>query len=719
MFPNRLSGVLIGYLLDIQKMTHLKVDRTRYAYTIVLVMAILYQVVYIWSGQVAYDNVTSLYEVPLCAVGHGRVISYDPDSFTSCAALQKAAASGETFSGPLAVDIDILRGHLTQGFRYSTKLVLDRSQGSGWFGTAKPVHFEVKKLKGHISISGVNTGEIQSANANSAKSARDSLSMQTALPTTDTPQLQTTDIPRRRRLLKGGSSFTSTSYRRSAYRSYRYLGRSYRRKRVWRSMWWDDLYPEEEEDVSMKGTKNHPGVFMQKGQYVSVITRAKRNSDSGDEWCGTSLTGCIRQLDSNPVVIGSGPTFKFEGNPGRLAIHVDNIEVKSADLRQDPCPVSVYVVFATSDASTGSTVCLAALELLPVLTVAIWCLIQVLHWLGHFPKLPNLARVVYQMDPGFDSVLLRWSSVGSIVELCCQLCQVLILLLSIRQIFRFVTVATFEESVNAMRFYTGMFVVTFHITRCENLFYAWAPLSMANSPVSLAISTPRSPGETHSHQPEDIDSLDDKYYNAYRENLVCLHAVGGDLKRLASERNVMPRMLLMNLASNDIRLPGRLEIWRRLTHLNLFNNDIQSLCAPAQASPHLVWLCCANNELRTVDLDKSHCLPKLEYLDLHSNELKKINSLAGCPNLKELDLSNNDLNSVSGLSRGLHNLESLNLDSNELGDMALNGKQGLIAVINALPSLRLLQVCNNNFSEDGCLRLRQEVRDDVVIVFDR
>ena len=113
-----------------------------------------------------------------------------------------------------------------------------------------------------------------------------------------------------------------------------------------------------------------------------------------------------------------------------------------------------------------------------------------------------------------------------------------------------------------------------------------------------------------------------------------------------------------NLSSNNIKDPSALQACANLIHLDLRGNKVNNLniFTNEELLINLKWLDVASNAFKEFTAFK---LPKLEYLDVSSNKLEKINDgWQGHPNLKILKCSDNKFKNMQ-LFKGLPRLTEL------------------------------------------------------------
>ena len=120
---------------------------------------------------------------------------------------------------------------------------------------------------------------------------------------------------------------------------------------------------------------------------------------------------------------------------------------------------------------------------------------------------------------------------------------------------------------------------------------------------------------------------------------------------------------------------GGLEITPRLERLCLIDNGLRKISNLEVVSRTLRSLTICDQPLTTIE-ENSFCLPVLQELHIHRNNLKNVSGLTGCPKVKKLWIFQNQLESLEGVQ-------------------AMLGLEELWAQSNVLKSLDGIEFCRN------------------------
>lgn len=145
-----------------------------------------------------------------------------------------------------------------------------------------------------------------------------------------------------------------------------------------------------------------------------------------------------------------------------------------------------------------------------------------------------------------------------------------------------------------------------------------------------------------------------------RDNLISLTVHHCRLERIS-------HMLLCDDVHKDPSSVFEPQIWKKLTCVNLSNNEISEIDASVNLMPKVEQLFLNNNRLSS--LDNLTLLPHLAQLHLSANCFSFLENLhCKIGNVVHLDLSENRIVILEGFSK-LYSLETLNLASNQIQDL--------------------------------------------------
>lgn len=145
-----------------------------------------------------------------------------------------------------------------------------------------------------------------------------------------------------------------------------------------------------------------------------------------------------------------------------------------------------------------------------------------------------------------------------------------------------------------------------------------------------------------------------------RDNLISLTAHHCRLERIS-------HMLLCDDVHKDPLSVSEPQTWKKLSCVNLSNNEISEIDASVKLMPRVEQLFLNNNRLSS--LDNLTLLPHLAQLHLSANCFSTLENLhCKIGNVVHLDLSENCITSLEGFSK-LYSLETLNVASNQVSDL--------------------------------------------------
>ena len=130
------------------------------------------------------------------------------------------------------------------------------------------------------------------------------------------------------------------------------------------------------------------------------------------------------------------------------------------------------------------------------------------------------------------------------------------------------------------------------------------------------------------------------------------------IEQLAKAIDEGKEVLVCNLSQNNIKDPSPLQVMANIQHLDLRGNKVNNLSifTNEELLLNLKWLDISANAFKEFPAIK---LPKLEYLDVSSNKLEKINEgWQGHPNLKIFKCGDNKFKNMQ-LFKGLPKLTEL------------------------------------------------------------
>lgn len=151
-------------------------------------------------------------------------------------------------------------------------------------------------------------------------------------------------------------------------------------------------------------------------------------------------------------------------------------------------------------------------------------------------------------------------------------------------------------------------------------------------------------------------------------------------------------------------IPSSHNVENKNSFANGYINNLEKL-------PNLIFLECADCNIRKIDFVEN--LHNIETLNLQYNEITDIKSLKKLKNLKFLNLKGNDISDISYL-KGLKELKSLNLSYNNIEDYSfidnLPKINSLFLRGNKINNISFLQSLHNLNELDLCLNSIEEIR---------
>lgn len=145
-----------------------------------------------------------------------------------------------------------------------------------------------------------------------------------------------------------------------------------------------------------------------------------------------------------------------------------------------------------------------------------------------------------------------------------------------------------------------------------------------------------------------------------RDNLISLSAHHCRLERIS-------HILLCDDVHKDPSSVCEPQTWKKLTFVNLSDNEISEIDASVKLMPRVEQLLLNNNRLTS--LDNLTLLPHLAQVHLSANCFSSLDNLhCKIGNVVHLDLSENRISALEGFSK-LYSLETLNLASNQISDL--------------------------------------------------
>ncbi|XP_041453469.1 protein artichoke-like [Lytechinus variegatus] len=167
-------------------------------------------------------------------------------------------------------------------------------------------------------------------------------------------------------------------------------------------------------------------------------------------------------------------------------------------------------------------------------------------------------------------------------------------------------------------------------------------------------------------------------------NIDTINLKGNEIIQLSQSFFSTPQSLL--LRKNSLT---RFELFEggnytKLRILNVDRNDLQNISISSY--PNLYYLCASFNKIKDVNfgIDSHH---QLQYINLNSNQIKNMNKFGNLPNLKWLQLSSNSITSLDDKTLiCLPQLRELRLDNNRIS---------ILSNLLTCPELTNLQLSEN------------------------
>lgn len=170
----------------------------------------------------------------------------------------------------------------------------------------------------------------------------------------------------------------------------------------------------------------------------------------------------------------------------------------------------------------------------------------------------------------------------------------------------------------------------------------------------------------------------------------------------------------LDLSSSSLKtLPTKLEEFKNLKVLNLYNNHLSELSDVILKIPSLQNIVLSKNNFKIFP-DKLLQLSNIRSINLNSNQLRYVKSIEGLSNsIEKLDLSNNELDILRTDFSGFSKLRVVKLDNNRISNfpksiisesikelsLSYNEIEKLPIEIGKLKSLRSLDLSFNNIKE--------------------
>ena len=699
---------------------------------------LLYFATYISASWfIGLDEAGKWYEVPLCNLGKNHYVSHDPD-FHGCAELedmymrqsmQQGGMEANHVDHPVSIDIDeaLVEEVGRASSAYRVALFISRS----WVKN-------IQTLIGSVAQSGRQFAKIDlpkdfqvvplQATGDEIRSRNDD---------------NTVRIPiRRRRLLKGGGSTSSWGSRRTGSSSASSLPKRgswsrrysrYRRRAFWRRgrrANRDDRYP------SKHDIDESADIPLNADEYVDVITRRHKIGDVGAH-CET--TGCMRKVsDMKRILVSEAISSSSSSIPdgqarrGEIQINIEHLDLRKREHDNVHTTPEIYVTLVTAETALISELAFYILTYAPLLTITLTIGACIIHLIFPYADMPSpllilcpacVRNLTIELKVWMDKLeafrlarrgdvnrcskewLMSWFSNASwFLDFSTLLpfCAMLSWLCLPEYLCPPMELVTFWMFLLLCFLGTMTSHFLFGFPAGPTYQHTWQPLSRwSREPQRIA----KSQLDKFCHTDGDLQSiraLVSMMDGSSHEESSTIEVDSNNIStwNVAIAFNGQHFVQNLNLYNNDLRSISGVSKCLELRLLDVRNNNLKSLAGVKSAS--LVWLSCADNDIESLGRNFGP-FPQIEYLDLHSNNLKNVEELVFTqpgvlfPKLLALDLSNNDLTSLGGLEF-IPSLESVNLDNNELGNDQIEVLLSLID--NGLPNLRFVSCRNNNWDDE-------------------
>ena len=628
-------------------------------------------------------------EISMCAINKLTFLGVDPFSH-GCEDLKQRHQEGENVYPSFSTLIN--RKTLTPKLKYTGYLIGNASLLSGKVD-----------LQGTISMNGNILSELKTNFETETKSADVSVSTHQEL--------------RRRRLLKGGGSSwggrkstgSSQSYkpnniRQSSGNAFhrRYRRRSYfsrRRFSTHRRHGYSSAGTGYGTFDTTRENEEQTPTDLSLPFYANVKSWRRLPNDLGGVLCESTDAGCARLMeDMTRIPITEEAEISVDTNLDELQLDFSflKIQTEAPNMKN----AMLYVMFVTNEIPSGAaTINFYLLSYLPVIV----CLIALcLH-----PKL--------HLYTAKDKEMLLWkpTNVSDTMWSVLQLPYYGILLMYVAS-FNFFDSFPFLTD-DPCRFVLLITIVSIGLKQYQKYTYEKAAvqrhvlLPWCNQTHNKAFELNADQRWQYISNLINVTSMTQavEIYNnhcEHRTTTVMIEFEDNDIRAWSNEASLsFGNVKYLNLISNDLTSCSALSHLSCIEMIDLHNNDIVNLYNVSSRT--LKWLRISNNNISSIG-KRFGPLPKLEYLDLSSNELTTLDGIltssqmtSVVPNLIALDLSNNSLNGIKRLMQ-VKTLEAINLDDNDLEDV-----NELIEIINGLPNLKYVSLENNDINDEDEMRL--------------